>query len=281
MTSRILHGDVLSFFKHYRGPQFHAALLDPPYHLTSITKRFGGKDSAPAQYGKDGAFARASRGFMNSTWDGGDIAFRPETWAAMAELLYPGAFIIAFAGSRGWHRQAVAMEDAGLIMHPSIFGWGQGQGFPKATQIGVCRCANRNESGTQKAGQGDYLSSMRNSEVSASVVDQKGDGNDILLSQLSGKSKLSSSQATQQQSEGDSEAGNWPSAGKEPSMEGRSNISSPTWELCVSEIRPMSGRIFVYGAQGWLRHGASLSHGSCDSMGKIQWASSIRFSGSP
>src|SRR5574341_1511933 len=135
MAHRILRGDVLSFFRHYRGEPFHAALLDPPYHLTSI--------------------ARASRGFMNLQWDGGDIAFRPETWAAMAELLYPGAFIVAFAGSRGWHRQAVAMEDAGLIMHPSIFmlGFAYAQGFPKATQIGVCRCAKRDESRTQEAGQ--------------------------------------------------------------------------------------------------------------------------------
>ncbi|GAH08560.1 unnamed protein product, partial [marine sediment metagenome] len=68
-------------------------------------------------------------------WDGGDIAYRPATWAALARHLHPGGFIMAFASSRGWHRLAVAIEDAGLVIHPSIFGWVTGQGFPKATRI--------------------------------------------------------------------------------------------------------------------------------------------------
>jgi site-specific DNA-methyltransferase (adenine-specific) len=42
---------------------------------------------------------------------------------------------MAFASSRGWHRLACAIEDAGFVIHPSIFGWGTGQGFPKATRI--------------------------------------------------------------------------------------------------------------------------------------------------
>ena len=33
---------------------------------------------------------------MANKWDSGDIAFRPETWAALAALLHPGAFIFAF-----------------------------------------------------------------------------------------------------------------------------------------------------------------------------------------
>lgn len=136
----IIQADVLEWAKNYRGPKMHALLADPPYHLTSITDRFGKAGSAPAQHGSDGAFQRASRGFMNATWDGVGpngigIAFDPETWAAMAEHLYPGAWGMAFAGSRGWHRMAVAIEDAGLIMQPTIFGWGYGSGFPKATNI--------------------------------------------------------------------------------------------------------------------------------------------------
>lgn len=132
---RVVNEDILMFAECYRGEKFHALLCDPPYHLTSITKRFGKTGSAPAKHGRDGAFSRASRGFMGKQWDGGDIAFNPETWAALADLLYPGAFGMAFASSRGWHRLAVAIEDAGLIIHPSIFGWAFGSGFPKATRI--------------------------------------------------------------------------------------------------------------------------------------------------
>lgn len=131
----IQQADILEWARTYTGPKFHALLCDPPYHLTSITERFGGQDAAPAQHGKDGAFGRLSKGFMGKVWDGGDIAFRPETWATLAEHLHPGAFGMAFASSRGWHRLACAIEDAGLIIHPSIFGWVFGSGFPKATRI--------------------------------------------------------------------------------------------------------------------------------------------------
>lgn len=128
-------GNAVDWARTYTGPLFHALLCDPPYHLQSIVKRFGKTDSAPAQYGKDGAFARASRGFMGKTWDGGDVAFDPETWAAFGSVMYPGAFGMAFASSRGWHRLAVAIEDGGFVIHPSIFGWAYGSGFPKATRV--------------------------------------------------------------------------------------------------------------------------------------------------
>jgi len=129
------HTNLLDWAQSYNGPKYHALLCDPPYHLTSITERFGKANAVQAQYGTDGAFQRASRGFMGKQWDGGDIAFRPETWAALAEHLYPGAFGMAFASSRGWHRMAVAIEDAGLLIHPVILCWSFGSGFPKATRI--------------------------------------------------------------------------------------------------------------------------------------------------
>jgi len=72
---------------------------------------------------------------MGSHWDGGTLAFEPETWAAFSELLYPGAFLMAFASSRGWHRMACAIEDAGFTLHPTVFLWNFGSGFPKATNI--------------------------------------------------------------------------------------------------------------------------------------------------
>lgn len=132
---RFNHGDVIAWSKDYDGPLFHALLCDAPYHLTSIVKRFGKAGSAPAQPGRDGAFSRVSRGFMGEEWDGGDLAFKKETWEPFLKVLYPGAFGIAFAGSRGWHRMAVAIEDAGFIIHPTIFGWAYGSGLPKATKV--------------------------------------------------------------------------------------------------------------------------------------------------
>lgn len=132
---KIYNDDVVHWASTYNKGKFHALLCDPPYHLTTIVKRFGKKGSAPAKFGTDGVFARSSAGFMGQEWDGGDIAFRPETWAAFHDVLFPGAFGMAFSASRNWHRLAVAIEDAGYIIHPTIFLWAQGQGFPKATNI--------------------------------------------------------------------------------------------------------------------------------------------------
>src|ERR1043165_8187967 len=100
--------------KEFPDNHFDSVVSDPPYHLTSIVKRFGKKDSAPAQFGTNGAYARASRGFMGKEWDGGDIAFRPEFWAEVLRVLKPGGHMIAFSGSRTYHRMAVAIEDAGF-----------------------------------------------------------------------------------------------------------------------------------------------------------------------
>lgn len=111
-----------------------AVVCDPPYHLTSIVKRFGAKGAAPAKAGATGAFQRASSGFMGKVWDGGNIAFRPATWAAVLRVLKPGGYLLAFASTRGFGRMSVAIEDAGFITHPFI-AWIFGGGFPKATRI--------------------------------------------------------------------------------------------------------------------------------------------------
>jgi len=129
------NADAVKWAQEYSGPLFHALFCDAPYHLTTITKRLGKKNSKPIKYGKDGAFSRLSKGFMGNTWDGGDVAFRPETWEAFKGTLHPGAFGMSFSGSRGWHRMAVAIEDAGFIIHPTIFLWCYGSGLPKATKI--------------------------------------------------------------------------------------------------------------------------------------------------
>ncbi len=128
----IVHECIFSWAASYDGPPFHSMLCDPPYHLTSITKRFGKATSAQAQ---GGVYARQAKGFMGRTWDGGDVAFQADTWATLGQHLYPGAFGMACAGSRGWHRMACALEDAGMIIHPTIFCWAYSSGFPKATRI--------------------------------------------------------------------------------------------------------------------------------------------------
>lgn len=112
------------------GVRVHSVVTDPPYGLTSVTKRFGAENAAPAKFGTDGAFARASGGFMGRKWDGTGIERDPEFWRLVHDVLLPGGYCLAFSGARTGHWQACAMEQAGFIMHPML-GWVYGQGFPK------------------------------------------------------------------------------------------------------------------------------------------------------
>ena len=133
----LLNGDCIKQMQKLidDGVQVDSVVTDPPYHLTSIVKRFGKEGSAPAQEGTDGAFVRASSGFMGKEWDGGDIAFRPETWELALKLLKPGGHILAFSASRNYHRMAVAIEDAGFEIRDQMM-WLYGSGFPKSLNIG-------------------------------------------------------------------------------------------------------------------------------------------------
>jgi len=133
--STLYNGDCLVVMDNMKKCSVDSIVTDPPYHLTSIVERFGKQGSAPAKFGTDGAFARASKGFMGKEWDGGDIAFRPETWRKCFELLKPGGHLIAFSGSRTYHRMAVAIEDAGFEIRDQCI-WLYGSGFPKSHNIG-------------------------------------------------------------------------------------------------------------------------------------------------
>lgn len=115
-----------------QGVQVHSVVTDPPYGLTSITKRFGKGNAAPAlSNGATGVFKRASGGFMGQQWDGSGIERDPEFWKLIHDILLPGGYVLAFSSPRTGHWQACAMDMAGFIMHP-FFGWTYGSGFPKA-----------------------------------------------------------------------------------------------------------------------------------------------------
>ncbi len=137
-------GDCLEVLPLLEENSIDSCVTDPPYHLTSIVKRFGQPNSAPVKVdrfcGHDGAdkgvspYARSSKGFMGKQWDGGDVAFRPEIWAEVLRVLKPGAHLLAFSGTRTYHRMACAIEDAGFEIRDQI-GWCYGSGFPKSHDV--------------------------------------------------------------------------------------------------------------------------------------------------
>jgi hypothetical protein len=71
-------------------------------------------------------------GFMGKAWD----ALPPGLDFAVEALriLKPGGHLLAFGGTRTWHRLAVAVEDAGFELRDSI-AWLYGSGFPKSLDV--------------------------------------------------------------------------------------------------------------------------------------------------
>ena len=107
MAYKINLANIKDWAKNYDGPLFDGILCDPPYEL----------------------------GFMGKSWDSSGIAFDVEMWQNIYKLLKPGAHLLAFSGSRTYHRMAVAIEDAGFEIRDMIE-WVYGSGFPKSLNIG-------------------------------------------------------------------------------------------------------------------------------------------------
>ena len=74
-------------------------------------------------------------GFMGRSWDSTGIAFQKETWELCFKILKPGGHLLAFSGSRTYHRMAVAIEDAGFEIRDQVM-WLYGSGFPKSMNVG-------------------------------------------------------------------------------------------------------------------------------------------------
>ena len=104
---KITNANIKEWARNYDGPLFDGILCDPPYEL----------------------------GFMGKSWDSSGIAFDTEMWADLFKLVKPGGHLLAFSGSRTYHRMAVAIEDAGFEIRDMIE-WVYGSGFPKSLNIG-------------------------------------------------------------------------------------------------------------------------------------------------
>lgn len=131
-------GDLFDVLPTMEAESFDACVTDPPYDLTANKK--GG--SGVASVNLDSPYGRArvgtgngSGGFMGMKWDGEGVAFRVETWQAVRRVLKPGAYLLAFGGTRTYHRMATAIEDAGFEIRDSM-AWLYGSGFPKNHDLG-------------------------------------------------------------------------------------------------------------------------------------------------
>lgn len=62
-------------------------------------------------------------GFMGKRWDRSGIAYDASVWSDCLRVLKPGGHLLAFGGSRTYHRLACAIEDAGFEIRDDIDFW--------------------------------------------------------------------------------------------------------------------------------------------------------------
>jgi len=103
----VLVGDCRQIMPTMANNSVDAIVTDPPYEL----------------------------GFMGKSWDSTGVAYDVTVWQECLRVLKPGGHLLAFGGSRTYHRLAVAVEDAGFQIRDQIM-WVYGSGFPKSLNIG-------------------------------------------------------------------------------------------------------------------------------------------------
>ena len=106
MKWRLIHADVIEGLRSLERESQDACVTDPPYEL----------------------------GFMGKSWDRSGIAHNLEVWTECLRVLKPGAHLLAFGGTRTYHRMACAIEDAGFEIRDCIV-WLYGSGFPKSLNV--------------------------------------------------------------------------------------------------------------------------------------------------
>ena len=129
----IRHGDSRDVVATLPDASIDSVVCDPPYALVSIVNRLGAADAAPIK-DRDGVYQRAAAGFMGQKWDTGETAFSVAFWRDVLRVLKPGGHLIAFGGTRTYHRLACAIEDAGFEIRDQIQ-WLYDSGFPKSHDV--------------------------------------------------------------------------------------------------------------------------------------------------
>jgi len=102
----LLKGNCLDTLKTLETASVDSIVTDPPYEL----------------------------GFMGKSWDNSGIAYSTDLWAECLRVLKPGGHLLAFSGSRTYHRMVVAIEDSGFEIRDQIM-WIYGSGFPKSLDV--------------------------------------------------------------------------------------------------------------------------------------------------
>jgi DNA modification methylase len=104
----IHNSDCINQIQQFEENSIDAIVTDPPYEL----------------------------GFMGKKWDASGIAYNVDLWRECLRVLKPGGHLLAFGGTRTYHRMTCAIEDAGFEIRDCIQ-WIYGSGFPKSHNVSI------------------------------------------------------------------------------------------------------------------------------------------------
>ncbi len=156
LDSPVLVGDCIETMAELPEASVDAVVCDPPYGIGFMGKEWDGaaiaaaaqkdretrKSLGPESPSRPGrAQPRSSSAFGNEAIIAGpvrggiDFQHWCESWAREAlRILKPGGHLLAFGGTRTYHRMAAGIEDAGFEIRDSIM-WLYGSGFPKSLDV--------------------------------------------------------------------------------------------------------------------------------------------------
>lgn len=178
---QLMLGDCLDRLKELPADSADAIVTDPPYGLEFMGKEWDTFKVVPRKVARTGGtqapFAHhavkldAERGAAFQTWC--------QDWATEClRVLKPGGHLLAFGGSRTYHRLASAIEDAGFEIRDQIM-WLYGQGFPKSLDVskaidaktlyGGSNTSRIKEVNKSRPGKGRIRSSTNNDGIMGSV----------------------------------------------------------------------------------------------------------------
>lgn len=184
--------------------------------------------------------------FMGKGWDNAGVSFNKDTWKNCYEVLKPGGYLLAFGGSRTYHRIACAIEDAGFEIRDTIC-YMYGSGFPKSQNIGKQLEKRLEDEKTKQKTKHDLLS-MWERDIQKTKSNEK-TSEMVLQSQLQEQGLQKSRETT---------SNVW---GEEPCLEGWDNIQKTERELQWCQICEMSKRVFINGEERWICNGTQNCNG--------------------